>query len=67
MSTSTSEETLEALHEVVKSGNARYIGASSMYAWQFAKSLYIADLHDWTLFVSMQNHWNCSIGKRSAR
>ena len=52
------EETLEALHDVVKSGKARYIGASSMYAWQFAKALYLADLHGWTRFVSMQNHWN---------
>ena len=52
------EETLEALHEVVKSGKARYIGASSMYAWQFAKSLYLADMHGWTRFVSMQDHYN---------
>ncbi|MGC9157840.1 MAG: aldo/keto reductase [Terracidiphilus sp.] len=52
------EETLEALDEVVKSGKARYIGASSMYAWQFAKALYLADLHGWTRFASMQNHWN---------
>ena len=52
------EETLEALHDVVKSGKARYIGASSMYAWQFAKSLYLADAHGWTRFVSMQNHYN---------
>jgi aryl-alcohol dehydrogenase (NADP+) len=52
------EETLEALHDVVKAGKARYIGASSMYAWQFAKSLYLADLHGWTRFVSMQNHYN---------
>lgn len=52
------EETLEALHDVVKSGKARYIGASSMYAWQFARSLYLADLHGWTRFVSMQNHYN---------
>ena len=52
------EETLEALHDVVKAGKARYIGASSMYAWQFAKALYIADLHGWTRFVSMQNHYN---------
>jgi len=46
------------LHEVVKSGRVRYIGASSMYAWQFAKALYLADLHHWTRFVSMQNHYN---------
>ena len=52
------EETLEALHDAVKSGKVRYIGASSMYAWQFAKSLYTADLHGWTRFVSMQNHYN---------
>ena len=52
------EETLEALHDVVKSGKARYIGASSMFAWQFAKALYLADLHGWTRFVSMQNHYN---------
>jgi len=52
------EETLEALHDVVKVGKARYIGASSMYAWQFAKSLYLADLHGWTRFISMQNHYN---------
>lgn len=52
------EETLEALHDVVKAGKARYIGASSMYAWQFAKALYTADLHGWTRFVSMQNQYN---------
>ncbi len=52
------EETLEALHDLVKSGKVRYIGASSMYAWQFSKSLYLADLHGWTRFVSMQNHYN---------
>jgi len=52
------EETLEALHDVVKAGKARYIGASSMYAWQFAQALYLADLHGWTRFVSMQNHYN---------
>ena len=52
------EETLEALHDVVKAGKARYIGASSMYAWQFAKALYTADLHGWTRFVSMQDHYN---------
>ncbi len=52
------EETLEALHDVVKAGKALYIGASSMYAWQFTKSLYIADKHGWTRFVSMQNHYN---------
>jgi aryl-alcohol dehydrogenase (NADP+) len=52
------EETLEALHDVVKAGKARYIGASSMFAWQFAKSLYVADKRGWTRFVSMQNHLN---------
>jgi aryl-alcohol dehydrogenase-like predicted oxidoreductase len=52
------EETLEALHDVVKAGKARYIGASSMYAWQFAKSLFLADLNGWTRFISMQNHYN---------
>ena len=52
------EETLEALHDVVKSGKVRYIGASSMYAYQFTKSLYIADLKKLTRFVSMQNHYN---------
>jgi aryl-alcohol dehydrogenase-like predicted oxidoreductase len=49
---------LEALHDVVKSGKVRYIGASSMYAWQFSKALYLADLHGWTRFVSMQNYYN---------
>src|SRR5690349_24279808 len=49
------EETLEALHDVVKAGKARYIGASSMYAWQFCKALQLADKHGWTRFVSMQN------------
>ncbi len=52
------EETLEALHDAVKSGKVRYLGASSMYAWQFAKALYLADRHGWTRFVSMQNHYN---------
>ncbi|HUW54659.1 MAG TPA: aldo/keto reductase [Rhodanobacter sp.] len=52
------EETLEALHDVVKAGKARYLGASSMMAWQFAKALYTADLHGWTRFVSMQPHYN---------
>jgi aryl-alcohol dehydrogenase-like predicted oxidoreductase len=52
------EETLEALHDVVKAGKARYIGASSMYAWQFCKALYLADRHGWTRFASMQNHYN---------
>lgn len=52
------EETLEALHDIVKAGKARHIGASSMYAWQFAKALYTSDLHGWTRFVTMQNHLN---------
>src|SRR5260221_10883706 len=52
------EETLEALHDVVKAGKARYIGASSMFAWQFAKALYLADRHGWTRFATMQNHYN---------
>ncbi|NYF78543.1 aldo/keto reductase [Granulicella arctica] len=52
------EETLEALHDVVKAGKVRYIGASSMFAWQFAKALYLADKHGWTRFISMQNHYN---------
>ncbi len=52
------EETLEALHDVVKAGKVRYIGASSMYSWQFEKALYVADLHGWTRFVSMQDHYN---------
>lgn len=52
------EETMEALHDVVKAGKVRYIGASSMYAWQFAKAQFIADANAWTRFVSMQNHYN---------
>ncbi len=52
------EETMEALHDVVRSGKARYIGASSMFSWQFAKAQYTADAHGWTKFVSMQNHYN---------
>jgi len=52
------EETLEALHDVVKAGKARYIGASSMYAWQFARALHLAERHGWTRFVSMQNYVN---------
>jgi len=52
------EETLEALNDVVKAGKARYIGASSMFAWQFSKAQYAADLNRWTRFVSMQNHYN---------
>lgn len=52
------EETMETLHDIVKAGKARYIGASSMFSWQFAKALYIAELHGWTRFVSMQPHYN---------
>ena len=52
------EETLEALHDVVKAGKARYIGASSMFAWQFAQMIYTQRRHGWTPFVSMQNHYN---------
>jgi aryl-alcohol dehydrogenase-like predicted oxidoreductase len=52
------EETMEALHDVVRSGKARYIGASSMYAWQFAKAQAVAERRGWTPFVSMQNHYN---------
>ncbi len=52
------EETLEALHDVVKSGKARYLGASSMFAWQFSKALNLARQHGWTRFVTMQNHYN---------
>ena len=52
------EETLKALHDVVKAGKARYIGASSMYAWQFSKALYLAGGRGWTRFATMQNHYN---------
>jgi aryl-alcohol dehydrogenase-like predicted oxidoreductase len=52
------EETLEALTDIVRSGKARYVGASSMFAWQFAKALYLADRNGWVRFVSMQNHYN---------
>jgi aryl-alcohol dehydrogenase-like predicted oxidoreductase len=52
------EETMEALHDVVRAGKARYIGASSMFAWQLAKAQHAADLHHWTRFVSMQPHYN---------
>src|SRR6202167_4220048 len=52
------EETMEALHDVVRAGKARYIGASSMFAWQFAQALYTADLNGWTRFVSMQDYYN---------
>ncbi len=52
------EETMEALHDVIKAGKARYIGASAMYAWQFQKALYTAEKHGWSRFISMQNHLN---------
>ncbi|TNY26310.1 aldo/keto reductase [Fulvimonas soli] len=52
------EETMEALHDVVKAGKARYLGASSMWAWQFAKAQHVAERHGWTRFVTMQNHYN---------
>ncbi len=52
------EETMEALHDVVKAGKARYIGASAMWAWQFGKALHVAEWHGWTRFVSMQDHLN---------
>ncbi len=52
------EETMEALHDVVRAGKARYIGASSMYAWQFAKAQRVAERHGWTPFVAMQDHYN---------
>ncbi len=52
------EETMEALHDVVRAGKVRYLGASSMYAWQFAKAQHVAATHGWTPFVSMQNHYN---------
>jgi aryl-alcohol dehydrogenase-like predicted oxidoreductase len=52
------EETLEVLHDLVKAGKVRYLGASSMFAWQFCRALHLADQHGWTRFVSMQNHYN---------
>ena len=52
------EETLEALHDVVKAGKVRYLGASSMWAWQFAKALHLAEANGWTKFVCMQDHYN---------
>jgi aryl-alcohol dehydrogenase-like predicted oxidoreductase len=52
------EETLEALHDVVKAGKVRYLGASSMYAWQFSKALYLQRINGWSGFVTMQNHYN---------
>ena len=61
------EETMEALHDVVRSGKARYIGASSMFSWQFAKAQYTAEAHGWTKFVSMQNHYNLDLPRGGAR
>lgn len=62
------EETMEALHDVVKAGKARYIGASSMYTWQFAQMVHLAERKGWTRFVSMQNHYNLVyIAKKSER
>jgi aryl-alcohol dehydrogenase (NADP+) len=52
------EETMQALHDVVRAGKARYLGASSMWAWQFSKAQHVAEAHGWTPFVSMQNHYN---------
>ncbi|WP_030176174.1 aldo/keto reductase [Spirillospora albida] len=52
------EETMEALHDIVRAGKARYIGASSMFAWQFAKAQHVAETHGWTKFATMQNHYN---------
>ena len=52
------DETMEALHDIVKAGKVRYIGASAMYAWQFQKALFVAEKNGWTRFVSMQNHYN---------
>ncbi len=52
------EETMEVLHDVVRAGKVRYLGASSMYAWQFAKAQHVAETHGWTRFISMQNHYN---------
>ena len=61
------EETMEALHDVVKAGKARYIGASSMWAWQFATMQHAADLHGWTRFVSMQDQYNLHAARGGAR
>ena len=60
------EETLEALHDVVKAGKARYLGASSMWAWQFATALHTAERHGWTRFVSMQDHYNLLFREKEA-
>jgi len=61
------EETLEALHDVVKAGKARDLGASSMHAWQFCKALHLADRHRWTRFVSMQPHDNHLMNREEER
>jgi aryl-alcohol dehydrogenase-like predicted oxidoreductase len=61
------DETMEALHDVVRAGKARYIGASSMHAWQFAKAQHVAERRGWTRFVSMQNHYNLIYARRSGR
>jgi aryl-alcohol dehydrogenase-like predicted oxidoreductase len=61
------EETMEALHDVVRAGKARYLGASSMFAWQFAKLQSAAERHGWTRFVSMQNHYNLVYREGSGR
>lgn len=61
------EETMEALHDVVKAGKVRYIGASSMLAWEFSKLQYTADLHGWTRFVSMQDQYNLLMREEERR
>ena len=61
------EETLEALHDVVQAGKVRYIGASSMYAWQFAKALFTADAHGWTRSSRCRTTTTCCTARRSAR
>jgi aryl-alcohol dehydrogenase-like predicted oxidoreductase len=58
---------MAALHDIVRAGKARYLGASSMYAWQFAKAQRTADLYGWTRFSSMQTTTTCCTGRRSAR
>ena len=61
------EETLEALHDVVKAGKVRYLGASSMMAWEFSKALHLQRANGWARFVSMQDNYNCSPARRSAK
>jgi aryl-alcohol dehydrogenase-like predicted oxidoreductase len=58
---------VEVLHDLVRAGKVRYIGASSMFAWQFAKAQHSAERHGWTRFVSMQNHYNLLFEKKSAK